>query len=1752
MIFKQLKYQSTIFLLILISGLFKLNAQTPIVDFTVTQTTTCAGSPITFTDLTNYGGANIISTSWDFGEGGQSSDQNPTYTYLNPGTYQVLLTAISAGGTDFEIKLDYITVTPNPDVNFTPSGNGCIVPFDVTFVNSSSSGPEFSYAWDFGNGNTSTEYQPGAQTYNANGSYPTSLEVTNSTTGCTKTYIDSIVISDFNAGIDISNGCVNIVFQANDISTVGANNWSWTTSDGQSSTEQNPTFTFNSAGSYDVNLTSQNTNSGCASSTSVSVDVSEVPIPSFTSSTPGGCGPLNVTFSNTTNDVNATYTWDFGNGNSYSGQNPPVEIYTDDGVYSVSLSMDNNGCVGTTTIDSMITVGPPTANFTSDTVSGCDPLVVQFSDLSISQDPSDPIIDWQWNFGNGNTFNGQNPPPQTFTVGTYSVSLQVTTLNGCTHSLVNNNYIEVGAIDLVDFTKDLDTICAKNDVSFTNLTQISVPHDPNEISYTWDFYDGGTSQDANPIYNYPIDTGSFDVSLTVTFRGCELSMTKSNEVYINAPIARFSTSNVLCNPDPSMFPLTVNVTDDAIAGRPSDDVTMIWRWGIPDDPDDILNPSDIFDLNQGDTSHTFNNFGTYTIKQVVINNTTGCSDSVENQIFITNVDASFTLSTDTICRDGFLDLTSTSVYSHPMATFEYDMGNGDVLTDEIATYSYANSGSYDIQLVVTNSVGCSDTSIFNNFVVLSPPIAALASTDSAGCIPTSVDYTNLSNTQGNGLALQSFFWTFPDNSTQTTNSITDQTTYDFNSLGILTTTLVTTDIYGCVSEPASLDMLITQPVASNIMDTVICNSDSIVSWNNSTGYGNMTYDWYVDGTHTSNNINQPLSFSEVESPSYNELMHTIGLVATDENGCVDSISKNLHISLPHANFAYIASGATANSLGEYTCPPVFEDFNDLSTSYRNLSNWNWDFGDGKSSTFQNPSNTYVFPGTYTLSMQVTDEFGCSDDTVLVDYLTILGPQGDLTSTEFGDPCLLIYEFTVTNMIYVDSIVWDMGDGTIYYNNTIIQHTYAFGTYYPTCKLIDSLGCEVTYPLDTINANPIVLIADAGPDQEICIDSTSFNASAIQYGTGNWTTISGGGNIMIPDSINSPLINLNFGLHTYEWTVSNACETVRDTVHITYTDQASFPNAGPDQYLCFNNTNLSANEAILGVGNWSLGNGGATIIDPTDSLTQITNLAVGTNELIWTISNFCSSVSDTVNIVLETTPTTPNAGPDKQICGDNTQLEGNVPIHGNGNWSIISGSGVLNDSTSPTATISNKSVDSTVLIWTIANTCDTLRDTVIIERVTFATTANAGIDMGVCVNNAQLYGNEAVIGIGNWTVLSGGATITDPTDSLSTVTNLSVGVNEFEWEISSLCGTTRDTVIINLETQPDAPIIGLDTIICQNFTTLNATEVNVGIGEWSLLSGQGNITDVNNNRSPFTDIGLGDNILQWKVYNSCASDSLQVTITRFEIPSVADAGITTAICSDNITLEAVSPLFGDGLWSVYQGSGTFSDPTNPTSSVSNLSIGKNILQWEVSNACGINTDTVTITVDTPPSQANAGEEETICGGSIILQGNDPGAGYGEWTFVTGSGNINTPSDSTSVVNNLALGENILRWTVSNACNTSYADFIVNNVGDCEDEDSLRDVLIYFVPNSFTPDGDEHNQVFQPIFTSGIDPLQYTLLIFNRWGELIFESHNKEIGWKGTYGTNDRKAQSGVYAWKISFVERVTNKEHVEIGHVLLMR
>ncbi|PHR45410.1 MAG: hypothetical protein COA32_13275 [Fluviicola sp.] len=102
-------------------------------------------------------------------------------------------------------------------------------------------------------------------------------------------------------------------------------------------------------------------------------------------------------------------------------------------------------------------------------------------------------------------------------------------------------------------------------------------------------------------------------------------------------------------------------------------------------------------------------------------------------------------------------------------------------------------------------------------------------------------------------------------------------------------------------------------------------------------------------------------------------------------------------------------------------------------------------------------------------------------------------------------------------------------------------------------------------------------------------------------------------------------------------------------------------------------------------------------------------------------------------------------------------------------------------------------------------------------------------------------------------------------------------------------------------------------------------------------------------------------------------------------------------------------------------------------------------------------------------------------------------------------------------------------------------------------TILDRIIFYVPNTFTPDNDNFNEMFQPVFYSGFDPQDYNLLIFNRWGEVVFESNDASIGWDGTYGVdNTNIVKDGTYVWKIEFKETMSDKRHVHTGHVNVLK
>jgi gliding motility-associated-like protein len=119
--------------------------------------------------------------------------------------------------------------------------------------------------------------------------------------------------------------------------------------------------------------------------------------------------------------------------------------------------------------------------------------------------------------------------------------------------------------------------------------------------------------------------------------------------------------------------------------------------------------------------------------------------------------------------------------------------------------------------------------------------------------------------------------------------------------------------------------------------------------------------------------------------------------------------------------------------------------------------------------------------------------------------------------------------------------------------------------------------------------------------------------------------------------------------------------------------------------------------------------------------------------------------------------------------------------------------------------------------------------------------------------------------------------------------------------------------------------------------------------------------------------------------------------------------------------------------------------------------------------------------------------------------------------------------------------LIAWTNEGCSDTAYA--VVD----------ILDRLVFYVPNTFTPDSDNFNEVFQPIFTSGFDPFNFNMKIFNRWGEIVFETNNAKIGWNGTYG-NDNKSivRDGTYIWKIEFKETGKDKRVIKTGHVNVLK
>jgi tripartite motif-containing protein 71 len=325
----------------------------PSADFSASSTLGIMPLNISFTDLSTG-----VPTSWywSFGDGTNSTEQNPSHTYNKVGKFTVTLTARNAVGSNYSRKIQYIDVKVIPIANFTANRTVGKVPSSVKFTDRSTGTPD-SWYWDFGDGTNSTEKSP-VHVYSEVGRYNVTLIAANAVGNNTTTrygYIDveSVPVANFSANSTVGAVPFNVSFT--DLSEGVPTSWSWSFGDGVTSTEQNPSHMYNKSGQYTVRLTAKNVVGINTTTKTKYITVESIPVAAFSASPYSGTAPLNVQFTDRSTGYPESWSWDFGDG-STSTEKSPVHTYSAAGRYTVNLTVTNLAGNNTKSMSSYIRV----------------------------------------------------------------------------------------------------------------------------------------------------------------------------------------------------------------------------------------------------------------------------------------------------------------------------------------------------------------------------------------------------------------------------------------------------------------------------------------------------------------------------------------------------------------------------------------------------------------------------------------------------------------------------------------------------------------------------------------------------------------------------------------------------------------------------------------------------------------------------------------------------------------------------------------------------------------------------------------------------------------------------------------------------------------------------------------------------------------------------------------------------------------------------------------------------------------------------------------------------------------------------------------------------------------------------------------------------------------------------------------------------------------------------------------------------
>lgn len=980
----------------------------------------CRPLQVQFTDTTKLSGnVQVLNRLWVFGDGGSAANLlNPQHTYSSAGIFTVSV-EYSTNYPSCNVTAvfsDKIKVGSKPQTNFVSSPNppaACNPPLNVTFTNTTFGGSgALAYSWNFGNGNTSTVFNPPAQTYTSAGTYTVQLTATDQF-GCSATALNTVKIGSPSVGFSIPDTvCLGAPYMIDNQSDPGFYAWTFgPNATPMSSSANKPTVTFHSAGIQTITLKVTGPG-GCVSTKTKTIYVDKANA-SFSILPLNPCSePVLFSYKSLSAAANS-WKWVFNDGTksvlqnpTHSWTNPDTSIYTPDGLVldTVRLTVTNpSGCsIDTMFVDSIWLAN---ARFMPNKQHGCAPLTVIFADSSYSKTP---ITNWTWYFGDGSApliqTNGNDVSHQFTNPGEYNVKLVIRNTNGC----IDTSYsihIEVGAPITGDFTVDKLEVCPGDTVHFKNLTndpRIDGWHFTSDNSRLFHCY-----QDANPYWVYDSETGLQDVSLTIDYNGCLQTVTKSDLVKVKGPIAQLHYKTTCDNTLKFDF---VNESFDA----PN------IKWYLGDGDSSLL---DTF-------THFYLQHGKYQVILMAENPGSGCAVSYDTAyVYPTQLKAAFDLP-DTICGGSSYKLNGTASTDVNATCYKgytwYFTWDRPIRTDQASiNYDFGPSGPQKVWLEVEDINGCRDT--LGDDIVIYNRDPKFAIDDDTICLPATVKFQDHTTADAPIVTWQ---WTFGDGGASPVANPSHLYNANPTSDPFFTVTLTVTDDKGCISSKkdsisiyAPISNVITIPSPANL-----CVGDTLkfIATDFTAGGSHLSWDWdFGNGFAGTGQV--------VKSP-YVMPGASIALLNFKEiaTGCQGQLSIPVSVqSYPAADFIF--------SPGPY-CAPKSMIFTDNSTSAFPIASYIWDLGNGMILS-GNPAAKTLPKGPYNLKLTVRTSFGCAD--TITKSITIGGPLGDFVADKTtickGDSVT----FSLKDTVDVNTYTWNFGDGTVQDNKNPATHVYDF-------------------------------------------------------------------------------------------------------------------------------------------------------------------------------------------------------------------------------------------------------------------------------------------------------------------------------------------------------------------------------------------------------------------------------------------------------------------------------------------------------------------------------------------------------------------------------------------------------------------------------------------------------------------------------------------------------------------------------------